>query len=167
MNQMTNEEVFQQLIEWAWYFGCDVYDANDEELQLDGHERRRGVFRKFKRVPGRDEEIEIVLQIDLPIEEKVEVLSHEVAHMGIFLLKVEPYQKLTHEPTAELLGRCLVSIIRGDVQQNPLFKVSGMTPLVKQFLELLSGKIERTSTNLTAMNAEYFRWKKEIDGYGG
>jgi hypothetical protein len=41
-----------------------------------------------------------------------------------------------------------------------------MVELTKNFLELLKGKIDRTRKNLALMDAEYFRWKKEVEGNG-
>ena len=155
---MTDEQVFQTLVKWSMVFGCDVYEGEREE-----NETRRGLFRKLRR-PGQDEEMQIVIQTDLPLEEKIEVMAHEIGHLALSLLKVEPYQKLTHEPTASLFAKCLVAVIREDFG-NPLFRISGMSELVKQFLELLKGKIDRTSKNLAMMEVAYLRWK-EVEGNG-
>ena len=153
---MTDEEVLQKLVTWALTFGCDVYEGEREE-----HEQTRGLFRKLRRL-GSDDEMEIVIQTDLPLEEKVEVMAHEVSHMALYLLKVEPYQKLTHEPTADLLGRCLVAALKED-WANPFFKVGGIAELTVQFLKFVIAKQDRTSLNLARMEEEYFRWKREME----
>jgi hypothetical protein len=120
---MTDEDALQTLIRWAWTFGCDIIEADKDELQADGRERR-GVIRMLKRGPDR-EEMEIWLKADLPLEEKIEVMAHEVGHLALSLLKIEPYQRLTHEPTASLLGHCLVAALREDYG-NPFFKIGGI-----------------------------------------
>ena len=155
---MTDEEIFQKLITWALTFGCDVYEGEREE-----NEQRRGQFRVVKRLPGRDEEMEIVIQTDLPLEEKVEVMAHEVGHMALYLLKLNPDQKVIREPIADLLGRCLVAALRED-WQNPFLKVGGIAELTVQFLKFVIAKIDRTSGNLAMMEAAYYRWKKEVEG---
>ncbi len=154
---LTDKEIFEKLISWATTFGVDVYGGEREE-----GETRRGYFRK-SRVPGEDWRLEIVIQADLPTEEKIDVLAHEIGHLALDLLGVKPYQKPTHEPTASILGKCLIAAIREDYT-NPLFKIGGVFELVKEFLELLKGKIDRTSRNLAQMEVAYLRWKEEVEG---
>lgn len=160
---MTHEDVFQTLLQWAYTFGCDIIEANEEAWPEDKKEAR-GLFRKGKGSLGL-EEMEIWLKMDLALEEKIDVMAHEVAHMALYLLQVNPSQKLTHEPLADLLGKCLVAALRED-WQNPLLRVGGIVELVKNFLEFLKAKKERTQPYLAWVNFEYFKWKKETEGGG-
>ena len=156
---MTDEQVFKTLIGWALDFGCDCYEGEREE-----NEQRRGLFRVLKRVPGRyEEEMEIVIQTDLPLEEKLQVMAHEFSHMGLHLLKLNHDQKLIREPVADLLGRCLIATLKED-WQSPFFKITGIVELTKQFLEFIKAKRDRTCLNLARMNAAYLQWKKEQEG---
>ena len=158
---MTDEEVFQKLLTWAMTFGCDVFGGEREE-----NEQRRGQFRVLKRVPGRyDEEMEIVIQTDLPLNEKLDILAHEIGHMALYLLKLNPDQKVVREPLADLLGRCLVAALREE-WQNPVFKITGIAELAKEFLQFVKAKQERTCLNLSRMEQEYFRWKREMEAKG-
>lgn len=160
---MTNEEALQTMLRWAWDFGCDIIEANEEAFPEDQKEAR-GMFRKVWR-EGEGQVMEIWLKTDLPLKEKVEVMAHEIGHMALFLLKVNPSHKLTREPVADLLGKCLLAIIWEDYG-NPLFKIGRVYELVKEFLELLKGKMNRTSHNLALMEVNYLRWKKEVEGEG-
>ena len=160
---MTDAEVFEKLKDWAKVFGYDILEVAFAEGDFpEGLEKgTRGFFAKGTlNSPGW-----IWLRPGLPIEEKVEVLAHEMGHMGLHLLGVEPYQKLSHEPTASLFAKCLVAVIREDFE-NPMFKIAGIYTLLKEFLELLKAKIDRTSKNLAMMEVAYLRWKKEVEGKG-
>jgi hypothetical protein len=165
---VTHEEVFERLKAWAKIFGYPVHEAvfaegcRPEWLE----EGTRGFLQRERiNLPGW-----IWLKLGLPSEERAEVLGHEVGHLAIHVLKGEPYEseyydRLTHEPTADLLGRCFVAIIQEDFE-NPLFDRGGVRKSVKEFLEILKGKIERTGRNLFMMEIAYHQWKKEVEGSG-
>lgn len=136
---MTHEEAFERLLGWAKVFGYPVEEANFAE----GHwpegleEGTRGFFHRDRiGSPGW-----IWVRPGLPPEERTGVLAHEVSHMALSLLKVEPYQRLTHEPTADLLGKCLVAMIWEDYG-NPLFRISRIADLIKAFCDRLTCQAE-------------------------
>jgi hypothetical protein len=158
---MTHEDCFQTLLQWAWTFGCDIIEANEEAWPEDKKESR-GLFRKGKR-ESEGEVMEIWLKMDLTLEDKIGVMGHEVAHLALHLLNVNPDQKIIREPVADLLGKCLVATLWED-WQNPLLRVGGIVELVKNFLEFLKAKKERTQPYLAWVDAEYFRWKREVEG---
>jgi hypothetical protein len=159
---MTHEEAFENLKGWAKAFGYPVEEARFAEWPEELEVGTRGLFsrERMNSTTGL-----IWISPGLPPEERTKVLAHELGHMALFLLKVEPYQRLTHEPVADLLGQAFIAIQNEDFQ-NPLFKMTRISETVVEFLKLLKLKIEHTGLNLVRMDAEYFRWKKEVEEAG-
>jgi hypothetical protein len=155
---VSDEEIFQTLIRWASTFGCDIIETDAEDFP--GEKKARGFFHVNKRGPGM-EEFAISFKSGLPLEEKVEVVAHEIGHLLFSLLGV-PYQKESHEIVACIFGKSLIAALRED-WENPFLLVHGTVGLIKQFLELLQAKKDRTSRTLARMEQEYFRWKAEHD----
>jgi len=158
---MTHEEAFENLKGWAKIFGYPIEEARFAEWPEELEVGTRGFFQADRiNSPGW-----IWVKLGLPSEIRTGVLAHEVGHMALFIMSVEPYQRATHEPTASLLGHCFLAVIQEDFQ-NPLLHISGIAKSVKLFLELLKGKVERTSRNLARMEIAYYQWKKEAEGIG-
>lgn len=135
---MTHEEAFETLKTWADIFGYPILEAifAEGDFPLEGKDAR-GFFHKDEiNSPGW-----IWIRPGLSPEDRTDVLAHEVSHMILFVLKVEPYQRLTHEPTADLLGKCLVAMI-WENYDNPLFKIGRIADLIKAFSDRLIRQTE-------------------------
>ena len=134
---MTHDEVFDMLRGMAEAFGYDVHEVSfaDGDLPEGLGKGTRGFFqRDWPNLLGW-----IWIRPGLAPEERAGVLGHEVGHMVLFLLGEEPYSRRTHEPTADLFGKCLVAMLQGDYE-NPFFRVNGLVDLLKAFLGLLNDK---------------------------
>lgn len=154
---MTNEEMFQTLLQMAYAFGCDIIEADENNWPED--RKGRAFFRvSWTGIISKREELEIWLRDDLSLPEKIEVMIHEIAHLAFYLFGI-PYQEL-HEVSATLFGKCLLAALRED-WANPLFEMGPIVQLEKRFLELLRDKRERTALGLAQLDEAYFKFKKE------
>lgn len=163
---MTNEEMFQMLLQFATLLGYDVCEMDQGDFP-ESCKENRGFFRQSKSgplgMPGQGGEI--FLRIGLPLDERVEVLAHEIGHITLSLLGVEPYQPLTHEPVAVLFVHSLLASLRGDFD-DPIFKICKSTELFRKFLSLVKEKQDKTFSAELELHKGYIQYLKEKEGKG-
>ncbi len=159
MTEMTHEQAFENLKVWAQTFGYPVEEARFQEWPEELTEGARGFFQRDRiDVSGW-----IWISSGLPPEERTYVLGHDLGHLAIELLNGEPYRPLTHQPTADVLGRCFVAIQWEDFG-NPLFKITTISETVIGFLKILKAKIEHTGRNLAMLEAAHLQMDERTRG---
>jgi hypothetical protein len=135
----------------------------EAEMQAKGRGCNLGFFRKDVGPLGSSpREGTIAIRQEADPKERLEILAHELGH-GYFALGPLhlTYQKWTHEPVADLFGKCLVATLRGETGEFYGFQIRGMQTLVLNFLHFISEKLDSTFQGNLETLAAYERLKEE------
>jgi hypothetical protein len=159
---MNNEDIFKILVSWSILFEIDVVEMDQEDFPPDIKDAR-GFFNQSKQGPlgMRGRGGMIVFKTGLPLDEKLEILAHEIGHMTLALLGIE-YQPLTHEPTVTLFTHSLLASLREDYNDPVLkIKICKSTELVKKFLGLVKEKQDSTFQGNLELHQAYDRLREK------